>query len=949
MIKKLYKGVQIKYKIVIILCCNLALSAQQLPQNNSQLFAETMGTVDKVNQGQNYTNSYNGESSASLPLGIIKQIGQTTYIIAVDSAQFFPNYAKCSAYMAIGLPGMLDTIAFAAKNIAINPKGVLGGSIGNSKLLLVSDHRIRISPKVTMILKNDGSNYVEWNCNGFQAINIKGYFEFSKTILVPENANGADTTVTASFEVHTNDIHNLVMVASVTPFKIKGVNDLTFSITEAVADFSELANAPNMVFPSGYQFSEPNTLMWTGFYLKNGTIKLPQELSNKNQPRTTIQANNLIIDNTGVTGNFSATNVLSVGNSDMGGWKFSVTQLGIGILQNHLVSGTLAGNLMLPIFDGNGLNYTANVFENPTTKTIDYTFIASPQSDINCNVLSASIDIDNTSQLQISKTGGKLLPKAILNGEIKFNSKKINTAKLQFQGVKIEDHAPYLTEGIFNYPKAINFPITINQIQLVLNQNNPNVYFNVGLNFMSSSDQGFSAAVGIRVKTKFVNDPDDTANQKIQFDNIAIENITINSTTTVYSLNGTITFMEDHPTYGDALGGNLSLSIPSANFSASFSALFGALPTYKYFYIDGKVIFPSAVPLTANIQMKGVLGGLYYHMSKNVDYVGAMQNVTTGPVGVYVPDESKGIGFKAGVTICHLVEETFNADMVLEMAFNSQQNGGGLAYIQFNGDAFCMINIANRQGKRYNQVPVGASGCISYDFNNDILHATLNVGVNIPSQISANISCAAHFEPGMWYVAIGKPSQKGVVSVAGFGTIYGYFMIGSQIDSPVMPPNLAQHFGNPFNRDGNQLSSGSGFCMGAELNRSVGDEYGFSFFTVYGYINYGIGFDVMMTKLSPSYTCPNTGTSPGFKGYYVKGSVYAYLSGAVGVKGKIDVWGIEKDFDFEILSVSAYAMLYGEFVRPTYVEGAVAASYNILGIVNGNLSFNFKTGTKCDG
>ncbi|MEO6305933.1 MAG: hypothetical protein ABIP51_22495, partial [Bacteroidia bacterium] len=165
------------------------MKAQSLPQESNPDYVQTMATVNHVVSKNNYTSSLTLDSSASLPIGIYKQIGQATYIIAVDSARFLPTGASCSAYMAISLPGMNDSIAFAARNIGINPKGVLAGNVGNSKLLLVSNHRIRVSPKITLVLKNDGNNYVEWNCNGFQAINLKGYFEFSGTMLEPDNPN----------------------------------------------------------------------------------------------------------------------------------------------------------------------------------------------------------------------------------------------------------------------------------------------------------------------------------------------------------------------------------------------------------------------------------------------------------------------------------------------------------------------------------------------------------------------------------------------------------------------------------------------------------------------------------------------------------------------------------------------------------------------------------------
>ena len=745
------------------------------------------------------------------------------------------------------------------------------------------------------------------------------------------------------------------MTVNISPFKIKGINDLSFTVNEAVADFSEVANAPLMNFPVGYNLNDPNPLMWNGFFIKNVTIKLPKEISNKNQNPTTISANNLIIDNTGLSGKFSAQNILSAQNSEMESWKFSVNQLEVGILQNHITSGSIAGNIKLPIFDNNSLNYSAAISENPTNQELDYNFIVSTQNNIEASVLSAKIDIYNTSQIQISKTTNKFVPMALLNGQIKFNSSNLNTAKLDFQNLKIESNAPYITQGVFSYTgnsvnKSMNFPISINQILLIINNNNPTINFNVGLNFMESNDQGFAACVDITIKTKLIQTTHDNNYPTLTFDKIKVNDINLDISTQSFFLKGKLTHLENHSVYGNAIAGSMTITLTQINnMSASFNALFGALPNYKYFYVDGNVIFPQAIPITGNVRLKGLLGGLYYHMNKNVDYIAAMQTTNNGPIGVYYPDNSKSIGFKAGCTIFYKEEETFNADMVLEINFNSQQNGGGIASINFSGDSFSMISIANRQGKRFNQVPVGANGFIFYDFNAKILHATLNVGINLPSYVYGSISCAAHFEDNLWYVNIGKPSNKGSLTVAYMGYVKAYFITGNQIESPVLPTVVSQYFGNPNNRNSSQLNSGNAFCMGAEINKSIGAEFPFSFFTVYGIINFTSGFDLMMIKVPPNYICQNTGTSPGFKGNYLDGNLYSYLIGSVGVKGKITIASEEKNFDFQILSVSACALLYGQLIKPTYIEGNIAASYNILNAVNGNLSFNFKTGTKCNG
>ena len=49
-------------------------------------------------------NNFNPEDSASLPIGIVKEIGNTIYIICIDSARFTPQGAFFSVYMAMDFP-----------------------------------------------------------------------------------------------------------------------------------------------------------------------------------------------------------------------------------------------------------------------------------------------------------------------------------------------------------------------------------------------------------------------------------------------------------------------------------------------------------------------------------------------------------------------------------------------------------------------------------------------------------------------------------------------------------------------------------------------------------------------------------------------------------------------------------------------------------------------------
>jgi len=278
--------------------------------------------VNKVEENNNFIDRLSPDSNAKLPFGIIKQLGAARYTIAIDSMRFLPQGAFFSAYAAIDFPGTLKKLAFRGSHIKFNPSGVIGGN--QARLYLASNHIIRINSTVSLHLQGNNQNWVEWDCGGFKAINLVGQFVFKKNKIIPDESQTPDTVVTAAFRIYTEDIHNFITQIDMTPFKINGLDDWSFKVTNATVDMSTLSNVANMTFPVGY--NNPNNLtsqMWTGFYLQSLKIKLPQELS-KTAHRTEININNLLIDNMGLTGLFKVNNLFSTNEGSMSGWDFSI-------------------------------------------------------------------------------------------------------------------------------------------------------------------------------------------------------------------------------------------------------------------------------------------------------------------------------------------------------------------------------------------------------------------------------------------------------------------------------------------------------------------------------------------------------------------------------------------------------------------------------------------------
>jgi len=954
------KAVRIYVQALMLLTCRSF--SQDSTSIQSPLHHETMATVAKVESTNNYAGNFDPDSAATLPFGIVKEIGVTRYIIAIDSAMFAPGKANFNAFMALEFPGSTDRIAFAAKNVAFNPKGVIPGN--NTRLVLVSEHKIHIGPNLTLVLPDDGSNYVEWDCNGFKGVKLKGYFEFGKNILIPDSTSGS-TSVKASFDVYTNDVHNFMAQVSISPFCIKGLKDVSFYVSDASVDMSDFTNPTGMVFPPGYNGGAfgSQTSLWTGFYMKQLKIKLPKELS-KNDKAVEIAATNFLIDKSGLSGNFSATNLFSTSEGKMGNWGFSIDLVGLSFISNNLVGGTLGGKILLPANETNGLSYTATVFQNLQTQRTDYVFSLSPASNYTATVLSAKLDIYPTSKLIVQKINGAFHPSVELNGKITFRHNYLETAKLEMQQVCVKDVPPYLTSGLFSFTDSLGkdssklsgFHISINSISISQAQNAPVIGFGVGIGLTAKNDNAFGAQASFAVVTKIetivpVSGGNATTNnKKWSFDKVVVNDIGVSVHTNAFKFDGLLKFRNNDPQYGNGFFGSLTLSIEKILPNpVSANAWFGSVNNYNYYYFD------LAVPATVVLIPPGVspqglaiyrfMGGLFYHMRPAANNQNAtLYTSAFGNPQNYIPDVTKGVGIKAGVTLgAYPKNETFNGDVALEVLFTSS---GGLGTIKFAGNGYMLVNINDRVPTLKTTPPVKVAFSLIYDHQNELTHALLNSKVTLPA-VSAQGQTELHIDKTTWYVNFGKPYNRVLVNLAGLASIDAYIMMGNVLE-PIPPPpsQVMDKFGHGVadTRDVNKVSNGNGLVLGASMGAGSSGGFGWDGFNVYYNLGMIAGFDVMAINYGTNAHCSGATGRAGFNGWYAQGNVYAALWGEIGAKGKL----FGSDFDVQLVSVSAAAMLGGKFPNPSHVRGDIAVNYDFLHFFRGQFNCGFEAGNACN-
>lgn len=194
---------------------------------------------------------------------------------------------------------------------------------------------------------------------------VKAYFNFE---LKRERAcqNEEDREELSEIVADKMRTNNFMVDFTMDPFQIKGLEGWGFHVTEGYLDFSSLENPEGMIFPAGYEHAAALTPpegtngvdatalqnIWNGFYLKEISIKAPTDFYENNADRRlNAGVQNLLIDNTGFSGEIFADNLVAFGDGEVDNCSFSIDSFRLRIIQNVFREGELEGKFGIPITD----------------------------------------------------------------------------------------------------------------------------------------------------------------------------------------------------------------------------------------------------------------------------------------------------------------------------------------------------------------------------------------------------------------------------------------------------------------------------------------------------------------------------------------------------------------------------------------------------------------------
>ncbi len=921
---------------------------------------------------------YATDEAQDLPVGISRVVGNTEFVIAIGAITFTPVAAHMDVHMGTEMPRSGNWLSFQAQAVELFPEGFGGES---NRLLLADDVPVRLSNSARLTLKgSEQRTFVEWDCQGFRQLGVQGEVEFCPGVIRPAKkpepsiadksaSPDADETETvkARFETTFTDWDEFIVAISLDPFEVRGLNGFVFEVNQAYLDFSDVQNPAGMIFPKDYQLpyaAAGAATLWQGFYLRQAKVTLPPKIADtgKEKPKD-LYVENLIIDDQGVSGIFSATGIIPDGS--LGGWGYSVDQLSVHLIKNQLKGAELQGGVQLPIMEDT-IGYRAQIQTNGR-----WLFGVSLPDSTKVPLLVADVHLSKGSTIIVEEQDDKLAARALLNGAADINSpllqnSVIRLSGLGFQGLSLSTEAPHFKPGVWSLGEAgvgnaaAGFELTLTNVGMETIGENK-----VALQMGAHIDLAKGTIVGstdLRIIGEQNTDLE-SGRKRWQHQKTTLNEISLKAKGGPIGLIGKLQLFDSHPVYGEGFRGSVEAKFGDL-ITVDAKAVFGRADSMRYWYADA-LVRAGEIPIAGTgLSIYGFGGGAYQHMRRERVEAVQLSNEATStkddgfssPSGVrYVPDTTAGLGVKAAVVFgTSGTSKAFNGDVGFEMAFN---RGGGVRTFGFVGNGYFMSDL--EVGKPRDATSLYAGVDLFYDFQNRELHGTCDVYASVAGGLirgrnPGNLAGQAvlHFDPDNWYIHIGRPSSRvGLVMTTPIKALPikvdlgSYFMVGTQLEEmPSLPEKVSSTVSYDDEREPGAILEGKGFAFGADFSINTGKLQATIF---YGELNAGAGFDVMLTNRD-NMICAGRGKPadgrPGINGWYAEGQAYAYLEGAIGIRVKVFKINLEE----EILRVGAGAVLQAKLPNPFWMSGGVRGYYSLLGgKVQGQCNFDFELGEQC--
>jgi|GEM_PF-2800472 len=918
------------------------------------------------------------EDGVALPVRIRKIVDQLPYDIYIDNLKITPNGGTVSATFIFTEPNSGKKIIFKAHDISFGT----GGTTGESKLSLETVVEMRLSNAALLRLNADQGTYVTWDCTGFTGMGVNADIELCRNLVVPLNSSTYQPLpdperfgVNFKAQIDSwSDIYLSIQEGETTPFALADYPDMIWTVSDLIFDFSDKESPMDITLHPEYaspHFTVEDGLnqLWKGVYLGQLEVRMSTEFSADGSPLI-ISVNDVVIDDTGVSGVLKADNVLPYEKGSMSGWQFSVDKIEISVLQNHIREGSMGGKISVPVLK-NPMDYDAFIYPGST-----YEFTVHPNLQDSMDLFLATVSLDDNSKIEVKYEEDEFTAKAILFGQISVD-KEVAGVELKYDDIKFEEFeisnkAPYFSPGKWHFPNDIGasllgFGINLKDITPFKSEEDEK---EVGLativDLTLAGEVGISATGALEIIGNL--HEDSKGRQKWKFDHVNVTEFGVDVEFSAGHIKGAIQRFKNEGIYGNGFQGFLDAKFKGLGQMTAMG-LFGNVgqddDNYKYFFVDALVNISGIGIPAGPLSINGFAGGVSYHMDRDysVSNLNNSVNTTSLPnIGTsfsgtkYTPNKARALGLKAGALISTTgTKSLFNGIVSLGILFNATNpdgSGGGVEEFTFNGTGqfLSLSDIAgpdvdaDQNAKPKVNSVLSAYIDITYNFSQNVFDGKFGVFMNTPGGIIKGtmndagkmVDASAYFSPDKWYVYLGTPTTPCGIGVylplVGTAEFKTYMDVGT--DVPNMPnlPQTVREIAYKVKKNQTLRNTGAGFVFGASFDVHAEIDAGIAS----GELDAGLGFDLMVRNFPGAYCL---GDSPsdeiGFNGWYAMGQMWAYLEGSVKILG------------FNVLSAGVAAVLQAQLPNPTFAQATVGVRVKVLfGTVK--KSFKVAIGDACN-
>ena len=900
-------------------------------------------------------------NSLKMPFGL--QFNNGNQKLVITEIVFKQNESKINllAQEQFTKSGTPYKLGFAGKYFKIHPNSI---DFTNGRVELVDDFTLpntTTTPKMKFKFKKGTANsgcYVQWADTGITGVSLGLEIKFSRDWLLPIPTS--TDSVMATISGNGTSMNDILLSGNLPDCEIVGTNGIKIQVDSIALDLSDSRNPSGMFFPKNYtdDTTAVGRLLWQGLYVKKFKLTLPETWKTSANP-TFITANDLIIDDYGITMKMKALNVFTFSSGSVANLSASLDTLEISMLKGSLTSGTAKGLLVLPISKDtitNTLKYTATF--NQVSNGNSFLITVVPSGPIDADILKGKMTLLPTTNITAAITPTVKTFSIMLNGKFKwdnpsfpspFQSLKVNM-ELDFENVGVTYKSTPTADSLnfspgswsFASPQKFlaNFPVSIKKIYYKSKSTVPSGNANVKellrgevlIDIVANltEDIGGSTTIGANFAVEL-----NTSAKKFtpQFKGISLDSLAVHANLPAVKIDGSILFRNHDPVFGDGFLGTLSVAFTPVGITASALLEFGNTDyqngnsLYRYWRVEADVTLPiPGVPFLPGLAFRGFGGGAYYNMEATLT---TSTNTLSGKKFIFKPKIST-FGLKIAATIATTPkEETFNADVSLDAQFSKAQ---GLIFIAFTGDFYVGTGLTTPQRTK---AQIKGNVSVNYNFPDKHFNLSASVIVNaspITTPSPANLVLDINGKTNKWFFKFGEPGNLNTVSVFNV-SLYEYLMFGNDI---LPPSGFTTTFKNGYHGvfgvypgmsvktagvTNNNTATGKGLALGIgfQFNKEV------DFNLIGGYdaslsLGAGAELDLAFAEYN-GQNCENPSERIGINGWQASGDLGFYAYVAASVKHNSTTWNIA--------DIRAGGWLSGKFPNPVYVTGAVQGDVKI--------------------